>query len=102
MHGLNDAYAAGNPYVCAAMIRAVLDHIPPVFGQPDFKQVAAQHPFTMQRTDKAHAQNLSTFKPIGDDVLHRPIGPNVPVITMDDIPAPLRLNTVLHELLLLL
>lgn len=100
--GLNDAYEAGNPYVCAAMIRAVLDHIPPVFGQPDFKQVAAQYSFTVRRTDKAHAQNLEAFRPIGDDVLHRPIGPRVPVITMDNIPAPLRLNAVLHELLLLL
>ncbi|MEV6500017.1 hypothetical protein [Streptomyces prunicolor] len=100
--GLNDAYAAGNPYVCAAMIRAVLDHIPPVFGHTDFKQVAAQYSFTVRRTDKAHAQYLETFRPIGDDVLHRPISPRVPVVTMDDIPAPLRLNAVLHELLLLL
>ncbi|MEW2127947.1 hypothetical protein AB0891_29980 [Streptomyces sp. NPDC007259] len=100
--GLNDAYAAGNPYVCAAVIRAVIDHIPPVFGKPDFKQVASQHMFAIKRTDKAHAQYLADFKTIGDDVMHRPIGPNVPVITMNDIPAPIRLNAILREMVPLL
>ncbi|MFE2165434.1 hypothetical protein ACFXB3_10240 [Streptomyces sp. NPDC059447] len=100
--GLNAAYEAGNPYVCAAMIRAILDHIPPLFGQSDFKQVAAQHPFAMQRTDKAHAQALAGSKSIGDDVMHRPIGPSVPVVSMGDIPEPVRLNAVLLELLALL
>ncbi|MEY9816339.1 hypothetical protein RKD21_006596 [Streptomyces albogriseolus] len=98
--GLNDAFVAENPYVCAAMIRAVLDHIPPVFGHADFKHVAAQHPFG--RTDRAHAANLSAFKAIGDDVMHRPIGPSVPRVSMDDIPRPLRLNAMLHELLAVL
>ncbi|WP_129306566.1 hypothetical protein [Streptomyces sp. L2] len=100
--GLNDAYKAGNPYVCAAMIRAVMDHIPPVFGQPDFKQVASQHTFKMKQTDKAHAQFLANYKTIGDDVMHRPIGLSVPVITMDDIPTPIRLNAVLREMVTLL
>lgn len=100
--GLNDAYKAGNSYVCAAMIRAVMDHIPPVFGQSDFKQVASQHTFTMKQTDKAHAQFLVNSKSIGDDVMHRRIGPSVPVITMDDIPTPIRLNAILREMVTLL
>jgi hypothetical protein len=99
---LNDAFVVGNPYACAALIRAILDHIPPVFGHSDFKHIAAQHSFPVQRTDKAHAKNLSDFKDIADDVMHRPIGPNVPVISMEDIPAPVRLNAILHELLRLL
>lgn len=75
---LNDGYASNNAYACAALIRAVLDHIPPVFGHRDFKQVAAQHTFTVQRTDKAHAQKLAGFKDIADDALHRPISANIP------------------------
>ncbi|WP_267887589.1 hypothetical protein [Streptomyces viridochromogenes] len=35
-------------------------------------------------------------------MMHRPIDLNVPVISMDDIPAPVRLNAILHELLRLL
>ncbi|MFC9498381.1 hypothetical protein [Streptomyces sp. NPDC056982] len=99
---LNDNYVAGNPYACAALIRAVLDHIPPVFGHKDFRQVAAQHAFSIQRTDKVHAQNLAAFKGIADDALHRPIGATVPVLGMDDLPAPTRLRSVLHELLTIL
>ncbi|RPE39714.1 hypothetical protein EDD90_2731 [Streptomyces sp. Ag109_O5-1] len=98
--GLNDAYVTGNAYICNMAIRAILDHIPPVFGYSDFKHVAAQYTFTnMKGTDKAHAQFLASFKPIGDDVMHRPIGPNVPVISMGDVPQPLRLSAILHEVL---
>ncbi|MFJ7905201.1 hypothetical protein ACIQ6V_32745 [Streptomyces sp. NPDC096198] len=99
---LNDNYVAGNPYACAALIRAVLDHIPPVFGHQDFKQVAAQYAFTVKRTDKAHAQRLAAFKDIADDVMHRPISATVPVIGMNDLPEPARLNAVLQELLSIL
>ncbi|MFE5300660.1 hypothetical protein [Streptomyces sp. NPDC056632] len=99
---LNDSYASGNAYACAALLRAVLDHIPPVFGHKDFKQVAAQHTFTVQRTDKAHAQKLASFKDIADDALHRPISANILLITMNDIPEPTRLRAVLHELVTVL
>ncbi|MBQ1091442.1 hypothetical protein [Streptomyces sp. B93] len=100
---LNDNYAAGNPYASAAVIRAILDHIPPVFGHQDFKQVAAQHTFATQRTDKAHAQRLAAFKDIAHDGLHRPISSAaVPTIGMDDLEAPARLNAILYELMRLL
>ncbi|MER5449536.1 hypothetical protein ABT065_28520 [Streptomyces sp. NPDC002764] len=99
---LNDNYAAGNPYACATLLRAVLDHIPPVFGHRDFKQVAAQHTFAVQRTDKAHAQKLVAFKDIADDALHRPISTTVPVLSMDDLPEPARVNSILQEVVRLL
>ncbi|MFC7934452.1 hypothetical protein [Streptomyces cinereoruber] len=99
---LNSNFAARNPYACAALIRAVTDHIPPLFGQADFKQVAAQHVFAMQRTDKAHAQELVRFKEIAHDALHRPISSSLPLITMADLPAPARLRAVLHELVTVL
>ncbi|MER6632254.1 hypothetical protein ABT301_29240 [Streptomyces sp. NPDC000987] len=96
---LNDTYARGNPYASASLIRAILDHIPPVFGHQDFKQVAAQHSFATQRTDKAHAQRLAAFKDIAHDGLHRPISAvSVATIGMDDLEAPVRLNAILHEL----
>lgn len=34
--------------------------------------------------------------------MHRPIGPSVPRVSVDDIPRPLRLNAMLHELLAVL
>ncbi|MFF6903305.1 hypothetical protein [Streptomyces hydrogenans] len=101
-HELNSNHAAQNPYACVALVRAITDHIPPIFGHKDFAQVAANHSFSMQRTDKAHAKHLAEFKDIAHDALHRPIGPSVHIHTMDDVPAPTRLRAVLHELVTLM
>ncbi|MEV7535462.1 hypothetical protein [Streptomyces hydrogenans] len=101
-HELNSNHAAQNPYACVALVRAITDHIPPIFGHKDFAQVAANHSFSMQRTDKAHAKYLAEFKDIAHDALHRPIGPSVHIHTMDDVPAPTRLRAVLHELVTLM
>ncbi|MEU9858910.1 hypothetical protein [Streptomyces sp. NPDC047974] len=101
-HELNSNHAAQNPYACVALVRAITDHIPPIFGHKDFAQVAANHSFSMQRTDKAHAKYLADFKDIAHDALHRPIGPSVHIHTMDDVPAPTRLRAVLRELVTLM
>ncbi|MDX3672683.1 hypothetical protein [Streptomyces europaeiscabiei] len=99
---LNYTYTGEMPHASAAMIRAVLDHIPRAFQQQEFKYVASQHRFAVQKTDKAHAQKLVAFKDIADDVMHRPIGPGRSVIAMDDLPEPARLRAMLRELLTLL
>ena len=39
---LNDAYGRGNYLSCALLIRAVMNHVPPVFGCQTFAQVTAQ------------------------------------------------------------
>ncbi|MDX3298698.1 hypothetical protein PV569_34100 [Streptomyces scabiei] len=99
---LNDNYAARNPYACAALIRAILDHIPRVFGHADYKDLVNKHTFAMKQTDGQHARKLLDFKDIAHDALHRQIGTSVPVLDMHDLPAPMRLNAILHELLTLL
>ncbi|MFK4123566.1 hypothetical protein [Streptomyces longwoodensis] len=99
---LNDNYAAGNPYASAAMIRAILDHIPRAFGQPDYKTLANTYVFTMNRTDRNHAKKLQDFKDIAHDVMHRPIGTSVPALRMNDLPESVRLSAILHELLTIL
>jgi hypothetical protein len=97
---LNHNYTADMPHASAAMIRTILDHIPPVFQHQDFKQVAAQHPFG--RTDKAYARDLVSSKSVADDALHRQIGKSSTVLAMDDLPSPVRLRAMLRELLTLL
>jgi len=39
---LNDAYGRANYLSCALLIRAVMNHVPPVFGCQTFAQVTAQ------------------------------------------------------------
>ncbi len=38
---LNDAYRRGNHLSCTLLIRAVMNHIPPIFGMQSFSQVVA-------------------------------------------------------------
>ncbi|SEB31625.1 hypothetical protein SAMN04490357_0185 [Streptomyces misionensis] len=99
---LNANHEAGHPYASAALVRAILDHIPPVFGFREYKQLASQYVFAVRRTDGAHAKKLLDFRDIADDALHRPISPNVPVIQMGDLPEPARLNAILQELVAVL
>jgi len=40
---LNDNYSRGNAYAAHAMLRAILDHIPPLLGCADFKAAASGH-----------------------------------------------------------
>ncbi|MFF8932306.1 hypothetical protein ACF1AO_34140 [Streptomyces longwoodensis] len=99
---LNDSYVEGRPYASIALARAVLDHIPPLFGLKTFAQVAAQYSFPVAQTDKAHAGRLSAFREVAHDVMHRPISATVPILTMGDLPEPVRLNAMLQEVLSIL
>jgi len=55
----------------AALTRALLDHIPPIFGQPAFAQVASNH---NGQSFKTAMQRLQTSaRSIGDAHLHQQI-----------------------------
>jgi hypothetical protein len=101
---LNQNVAAGNPYSCQALIRAILDHIPPVFGQPSFDGVISSYKWTKggARTDKKYAERLNEHRITADDVLHRHMRDSRSWIDMDDLPARSYLSAVLNEVLLLL
>ena len=53
------------------MLRAILDHIPPMLGCADFTAMANNYPWS--RTDKGYMRNLKEVRLQGDDVLHRQI-----------------------------
>lgn len=94
---LNDNFARRNAFSCHSLIRAVMDHVPPAFGQKKFEQAVAQFPWG--QTDKKYLGKLREFRDQGDDVMHRQIGPRRNRIDMDDVPAPAALNTLLEGLL---
>jgi len=50
MAELDDNVARGNAYAAHALLRAILDHIPPMLGCTSFTAVANNYPWT--RTDK--------------------------------------------------
>lgn len=92
---LNQNYSENRPYATLSLIRAVLDHIPPLFGTNDFAIVASNYKWG--KTDKKYMKQLLDFKAIADDVLHRQISSRQDLVGMGDIPKPILLNTLLQE-----
>ncbi|MFH8738882.1 hypothetical protein [Streptomyces sp. NPDC017964] len=47
------------------LLRAILDHIPPVFGQRNFQHVVAPGPWG--RSEKVYMKQLTEFRASADD-----------------------------------
>ena len=92
---LNDNYARGSIYAVHAVLRALLDHIPPLLGYGNFTEVANNYPWG--RTDKAYMRRLLDFKLQADDVLHRQISTKTDLLSLYDIPPRAWVNRLLQE-----
>jgi hypothetical protein len=92
---LNDNYRKGNGYASHVLLRAILDHIPPMLGCADFKAVASNYPWS--RTDKAYMRKLLDFKLQADDVMHRQISRRPDVLGVEDMPPRAWINRLLQE-----
>ena len=92
---LNDNFSRGNAYAAHALLRAILDHIPPLLGCADFK--AAANSYSWSRTDRSYAHRLLDFKLQADDALHRPISKKSASLSIDDMPPSIWLNRILEE-----
>jgi hypothetical protein len=92
---LNDNRRRGNTYATHALLRAILDHIPPLLGCADFKAVANNYRWS--RTDKGYATKLLDFKMQADDVLYRQISSKRDLLTLDDVPPRTWINRLLQE-----
>ncbi|MGW6791883.1 hypothetical protein [Streptomyces chartreusis] len=91
---LDNNYADGHAYSCHALLRAVIDHVPPILGHKSFE--AAVNNNSWSRTDKKYMTRLLEFKTQADDVLHRQIRASADVITMHDLPQAAALNALLR------
>jgi hypothetical protein len=94
---LNSNYVAGYIYSSAMLIRAILDHIPPLLGFGSFEEVVKN--YSWPRTDREYMKNLLDFKNEGDDVLHRQISQNLDLLDMGNLPNSNRINRLLQECL---
>lgn len=70
---LNRAYAAHSFLSCAFLIRAILDHVPPIFGLTSFTQIANNYAGGGKsfRESMQHLENLS--RKVADGYLHSQI-----------------------------
>ncbi len=62
---LNDNYGRNNAYAAHALLRAILDHIPPMLGCATFAAVASNYRWS--RTDKGYLQKLLDFRLQADE-----------------------------------
>jgi hypothetical protein len=92
---LNDNQARENVYAAHALLRAILDHVPPILGCNNVTEIANNYPWT--QTDKKYAKKLLDFKLQGDDALHRQSSENTDLIGIDDLPPRRWLNRLLLE-----
>ncbi len=69
---LNLGYQSGQIYALPLLVRSILDHIPPIFGCKNFKEVANNYSGTKSFRDSA-AQLEESSRKIGDAFLHTQI-----------------------------
>ncbi|MFK0249727.1 hypothetical protein ACIQUM_33930 [Amycolatopsis azurea] len=92
---LNENYDSKNVYACHALLRAVLDHVPPVFNQKNFASVAVQYNWSL--TDKKYMKRLEEFRAQADDALHRQIRSREDILDFHDLPPRAWVNRLLDE-----
>lgn len=78
---LNDAYGRGNYISSALLLRAIINHVPSVFGANRFSEVVAQS----GRSIKATLTQLEEARPIADLHTHLLMGKNEHVPTMNQL-----------------
>jgi hypothetical protein len=69
---LNKCYAGQCYLATAALVRMLVDHVPPVFGFDTFAQVVAQRGGRSVKRSLEHLDK--SLRPIADHHLHQPIG----------------------------
>lgn len=93
---LNSSYDNGNYHATAMLTRAVLDHVPPIFGKSNFVEVANNYggqsfKATMQHLDKASRK-------VSDDHLHGQIRKKDTLPTPQQVWCGQQLDVLLAEI----
>jgi hypothetical protein len=92
---VNGSYRHGNAYAVHTLLRAILDHVPPLFGRANFAGVLNNYPWG--QTDKAYMRKLLDFRLQADDVLHRQISARQDLLSLEDLPPRAWINRLLQE-----
>lgn len=97
---LNFNYANNKTYSSCAVLRAILDHIPPLLGKDNFESVANKYNWGSEKSSKRKAiKKLLEFRNTADDVLHSEISGKSDVVDISYLPDKFSINTLLRECL---
>jgi hypothetical protein len=93
---LDDNYSLENYHSCGMLLRAILDHIPPIFSKTSFADVCSQYG---GKSFKEIIRPLNeTAKKIGDDYLHTQINKKVLAVTKTQVSFQANLDMLLNEI----
>lgn len=92
---LNHNFKSKNTYSCLMLVRAILDHIPPLLSFTSFGQLVNNYPLFSQ-TDKAYAKTLLEKKNLLHDALHRQISKSEDLTELIDLPDSMHVNRILQ------
>ncbi|MCL4386458.1 MAG: hypothetical protein M1326_09150 [Cyanobacteria bacterium] len=92
---LNSCHKSNYQYSSFMLLRAVLDHIPPLLGYNTFEEVANN--YSWSKTDKKYMKALLEFRNEADDALHRPISSDQDLLEIENLPNSNRVNRLLQE-----
>lgn len=93
---LNDNYERGNEHGCSQLIKAVLNHIPPLLGVKTFQELANNYQWS-STSHKEYAKHLNQWLAEAHDVTHTVISDRDDVFIRDDLPHRIYINTILEE-----
>ncbi len=97
LEAINRNYKEEDAHTCSILLRAVLDHIPPLLGKFSFEEVAKN--YSWGESKKKYMLKLLEYKNVGDDVLHSQISEKTDFVTLHDLPSAIFINTLLDECL---
>jgi len=99
---LNSAHAQGNYLSIIMLVRSILNHVPPVFGETAFKQVASNYKYTGgdAKSFRASMKNMETSsRNIADAHLHLPIRKKESLPTFQQVNFSAELDVLLAEII---
>lgn len=97
---LNFSYAYNKAYSSCTILRAILDHIPPLLGKDNFDAVASKYKWGSEKSSKRKAVGkLLEFRNTPDDVLHGQITDKDDVVDITYLPDKFAINVLLKECL---
>jgi hypothetical protein len=95
---LNACAQRGNPHAVAMLTRAIVDHVPPVFGFDSFEEVAANYGGTKERSFKKAMERLDKHtKEVANRLLHGHISKSEVAPTMAEVSYAGELNHLISE-----
>lgn len=98
---LNSNYSNENYYATAMLTRAIMDHVPPIFGKEKFTEVANN--YSGGDSFKKLMKNLNDFqKNISDGILHEHIGNTESLLHATDVNSSQPIGQLLGEIVKIL